>query len=292
MIISYILGGIGNQMFQYAAGRALSLSTGQSHLLDVSDFSGYALHNGYELDRVFNVAGERADVQVVRDMLGWKARPLGKRLLRRQEFAWLRGEQFVVEPYSHYWPDFSKLTCDCYLFGYWQSERYFKSAEVQLRKEFIFREPLSGRNSVLAAEISACQSVSVHIRRGDYVNDPKTRAILCTCSEDYYLRAINYIAGQVNHPVFYIFSDDVGWAKQRLQISYPSVFVDHNFRAESYRDMQLMSLCHHHIIANSSFSWWGAWLNGKPGKRVVAPLTWFCGGADARDLIPSEWLRL
>lgn len=292
MVVSHILGGIGNQMFQYAAGRALSLANSQKLLLDLSDFSDYRLHHGFELSRVFNVIAERAEVSTMRQLLGWRANRLVKKVLRRPQFSGLRGKKFVVEPHFNYWSDFFNLNDDCYLFGYWQSERYFKLFESVIRRDFTFREPLAGRNSELALEIANTQSISLHVRRGDYVSDSKTGKIMEVCSSDYYHKAIGYIAERVERPVFYVFSDDMEWVRQNLTVEFPYVYVDHNRQAESYRDMQLMSLCKHHVIANSTFSWWGAWLNPSPEKLVVAPRSWFCNGNDDRDLIPNEWIRL
>lgn len=292
MVISHILGGIGNQMFQYAAGRALSLTHDQRLLLDLSDFSRYRLHHGFELNKVFNVAAERAQVSAVHEMLEWRANRFVKKVLRRPQFVWMRGKKFVVEPHFNYWPDLFNLADDCYLSGYWQSEHYFKSFESVIRRDFTFREPLEGRNSDLALEIANTQSVSLHVRRGDYVNDSKTANIMDVCSLDYYRKAISYIVEHVENPVFYVFSDDMAWVRQNLPMIFPCVYVDHNHRAESYRDMQLMSLCRSHVIANSSFSWWGAWLNPNPEKLVVAPKSWFRNGTDDRDLIPPGWVRV
>lgn len=292
MVISNILGGIGNQMFQYAAGRALTLTNRQRLLLDLSDFPNYHLHHGFELSRVFNVIAEVAETSTVHQMLAWRANRLVKKVLRRPQFVWLRGKKFVVEPHFNYWSDFFNLTEDCYLSGYWQSERYFKPIESVIRRDFTFREPLAGRNSELASEIAQTQSISLHVRRGDYVSDSKTGNIMDVCSLEYYRKAISYIAERVEHPVFYVFSDEMGWVRQNLSVTFPCIYVDHNRGAESYRDMQLMSLCRNQIIANSSFSWWGAWLNSNPEKVVVAPRNWFRNGTDDRDLIPPEWARL
>lgn len=292
MVISHILGGIGNQMFQYAAGRALSLTNSQRLLLDLNDFPSYHLHQGYELSRVFNVLTERVEASTVHELLGWRANRLVQKVLRRPQFIGLRGNKFVVEPHANYWPDFFNLTSDCYLSGYWQSEHYFKSFESVIRQDFTFRESLTGRNAELALEIANTQSVSLHVRRGDYVSDSKTSKIMDVCSLEYYQKAISYMVERIEHPVFYVFSDDIAWVRQNLSARFPCIYVDHNSQAESYRDMQLMSVCRHHIIANSSFSWWGAWLNSNPEKLVVAPGSWFCNGNDDRDLIPNEWGRL
>ncbi|MDP3332699.1 MAG: alpha-1,2-fucosyltransferase [Methylococcaceae bacterium] len=292
MIISHILGGIGNQMFQYAAGRALSLVNNQQFLVDLSDFSNYRLHHGFELTRVFNLNAEAASIAAVNEMLGWRANRWAKRVLRRPQFVYLRGRKFIVEPHFNYWPDFVNLQDNCYLYGYWQSEKYFKQFESTIRHDFTFREPLTGHNAELAIEMKNSQSVSLHVRRGDYVSNPKNSSLLEVCSLDYYHKAISYIAERIEHPVFYIFSDDIEWVRQNLPMGFPYVYVDNNRLADSYKDMQLMGLCRHHIIANSSFSWWGAWLNANPEKLVIAPKNWFSNGNNDCDLIPDEWVRL
>ncbi|MDD5056763.1 MAG: alpha-1,2-fucosyltransferase [Sideroxydans sp.] len=292
MVISHILGGIGNQMFQYAAGRALSHSNGQRFLLDLSDFSNYRLHHGFELSRVFNVNAEIASPATLHEMLGWRANRWSKRMLRRPQLAWFRGKRFKVEPHFNYWHDFNKLKDDCYLYGYWQSEQYFNQYESLIRQDFTFREQLGGRNAELALEMANTQSVSLHVRRGDYVSNPKNRNVLEVCSLDYYRKAIAYVAERVERLVFYVFSDDMAWVKQNLPVGFPCVYVEHNRQQESYRDMQLMSLCRHHVIANSSFSWWGAWLNANPDKLVIAPQSWFRSGNNDCDLIPGDWVRL
>lgn len=292
MVITNIIGGIGNQMFQYAAGRSLSLLTGQQYLLDLNDFSKYRLHNGFELGRVFNVVPAKADVPTLHRLLRWRAPQFVKKVLKRPQFGWLRGKTFVVEPHFNYWSGLNSLTGNCYLYGYWQSEQYFKSVESVIRRDFDFREPLVGVNADLASEIQRFQSISLHVRRGDYISDTKTRSIMDICSLDYYLGAIKHIADHVDNPIFFIFSDDMAWVKENLMLNYDCIYVSHNRGAESYRDMQLMSLCKHHIIANSSFSWWGAWLNPNSEKIVVAPKIWFRNGMDDSDLIPKEWVRL
>lgn len=292
MVITNIIGGIGNQMFQYAAGRSLALATNQKHVLDLSDFTKYRLHNGFELSRVFNINVEHADAVAMKGMLKWRGGVLVKKMLRQHQFAFLRGARFVVEPSFNYWTEFESLGGNCYLNGYWQSEQYFKLIEQTVRQDFTFRTPLTGRNADLAIEIARGRSISLHVRRGDYVSDAKTGQVMDVCSLDYYRDAINYVATRVTQPVFYIFSDDIEWAKQNLKLNFASVYIDHNRQTESYRDMQLMSLCQHQIMANSSFSWWGAWLNLNVDKIVVAPQCWFRNGYNTEDLIPRTWVQL
>ena len=292
MVISNIIGGLGNQMFQYAAGRALALTNDRSLLLDLSDFTAYQLHHGFELSRVFSLVAAKAEPSTTHELLGWRENYWARKILRRRQLAWLRGKKFVVEPHFNCWPDFFNVNGDCYLYGYWQSERYFKAFEAIIRQDFIFREPLQEQNAELALDMATNQAVSLHIRRGDYVSNPKNHNIMSVCDLEYYRRAINYIASQVEQPVFYLFSDDMAWVKQSLPMKFPCIYVEYNSGTESYRDMQLMSLCRHHIIANSSFSWWGAWLNANPDKIVIAPKHWFSNGNDDTDLIPDEWIRL
>lgn len=293
MVISQILGGLGNQMFQYAAGRALSLATQQPLLLDLRSFAGYSLHNGFELERVFSAPISPAEAQAVAGVLGrWRAWDLSRKLLKRVPCAWLHGPHLAIEPHYHYWPGLLESQKPRYLMGYWQSEKYFRSFEKTIRADFSFRTPLTGLNLEVAEGMQACRSVSLHIRRGDYVTHAPTAKMLNVCSLDYYRNAIAYIAEKVESPHFFLFSDDIAWVKANLDLPFEKTYVEHNRGADSYRDMQLMHLCRHHVIANSSFSWWGAWLNPRQDKIVVAPEAWFCDGRTDGDLIPDAWVRL
>lgn len=293
MIIVNVIGGLGNQMFQYAAGRALTIARGLPLRLDIAGFDGYGLHQGFELQRVFNCEMTIASDENVRTILGWRAAPAVRRILARPGLAGLRGPRFIVEPYFHYWRDIRDVPATAYLQGYWQSEKYFADAAVVLRSDFAFRQSLSEANAAWAERIARCMAVSLHVRRGDYVSDPKTRGILGPCSPDYYRSALRYVAERVATPEFFVFSDDIAWARDNLDIGFPRHYIDHNRGAESYNDMRLMSLCRHHILANSSFSWWGAWLNPRADKIVVAPERWFAGDERrADDLIPQGWVTL
>lgn len=292
MLISNVIGGLGNQMFQYAAGRSLSLAKGVEFCLDVSDFSGYGLHQGFELQRVFNCPVPTATPNDVQAILGWQASSIMRRLLARPALSMFRRCGFVVEPSFNYWRGIKDVPADSYLTGYWQSEKYFHDVAQTIRADFTFKIPPSPRNVELAEQIGREIAISLHVRRGDYVKNPKTTATHGLCSLEYYQSAIQYVIDRVERPSFYIFSDDPAWVRENMKIEYPSVYVDHNHGAESYNDMRLMSLCKHHIIANSSFSWWGAWLNPNPDKIVVAPRKWFANNNDVSDLFPSGWVML
>lgn len=292
MIITKIIGGLGNQMFQYAAGRALSIRNDTQLALDISDFKNYKLHQGFEFPRLFNQqCGIATHVDVFK-MLDWQAPSLIRRVLARRQFASLRHKRFIAEPHYQYWAGINNLPTNCYLSGYWQSEKYFSDVASQIRKDFTFRLPLQNKNSEFANEISQVDAVSLHIRRGDYVSNKKTTATHGLCSIDYYQTAIRYIAERVPHPHFFVFSDDIAWVKDNLKIDFLCQYVDHNHGAESYNDMRLMSMCQHHVIANSSFSWWGAWLNPSPEKIVIAPKKWFAVDVNTSDLYPQDWVPL
>ena len=140
--------------------------------------------------------------------------------------------------------------------------------------------------------MSQLNAVSLHVRRGDYLSNPKSKAAHGTCSPEYYRAAIRHMAEVTKQPCFFVFSDDMDWVRQHLQIDYECQYIEHNSGTESYNDMRLMSLCRHHIIANSSFSWWGAWLNQRTDKIVIAPQQWFMNDNVTQDLYPQGWVKL
>lgn len=292
MVISQLIGGLGNQMFQYAAGRAISLELGVPLRLDISGFANYGLHQGFELERIFNCPVEIANEEDVKNILGWQSLPSVRRVMSRPRMEIFRRAGFVVEPHFHYWSNIDNVLSICYLMGYWQSEKYFSKVTSQIRKDFSFGLPMESRNTELAKQIIQVEAVSLHVRRGDYANNPKTMETHGLCSLDYYRNAIQFISKEVRSPHFFVFSDDITWVKSNLKIDMPCQYVDHNQGVESYNDMRLMSLCQHHIIANSSFSWWGAWLNPNAEKIVVAPKRWFVYEVNTQDLIPKTWVRL
>jgi len=292
MVVCQIVGGLGNQMFQYAAARALSLSRGDPLWIDLSRFDNYSLHHGYELQKIFTIQAQIADINQIRATFGWRASSLGHKVLKQSIFSKLRGKHFAIEPHFNFWSKLNQINSPAYMMGYWQSALYFLGYDSQIRRDFSFLSPLEGRNAELAIDMGASKSVSLHIRRGDYLTHKPTRKIMHVCTLDYYRDAVNWLSSQVAAPVFYVFSDDMEWVRRHIDFLPNFVLVDSNRNADSYRDMQLMSACKHHIIANSSFSWWGAWLNPNIEKIVIAPKKWFCNGFDDTDLIPSKWIRL
>jgi hypothetical protein len=295
MIVARLIGGLGNQMFEYAAARALSLRTNASLVLDISGFKQYNLH-AYGLNH-FNIAGdvfnqvEYVDSDkskyVVRNPKSLIGR-ISRRLKLGQRLKVFRETDLVFNA------DMLTVRGDTYLEGYWQSEQYFVDQESQIRSDFGFRSNPDEINQHWLDRINSVLAVSVHIRRGDYVTDPAANAIHGVCSVDYYQRAVEFLKSRIASDLFFfVFSDDPEWSKNNIDFGANTFFISHNDASKNYEDLRLMSACKHHIIANSSFSWWGAWLNGYVDKIVVAPKRWFEGEEhDARDLVPAKWIRL
>jgi hypothetical protein len=290
------MGGLGNQMFQYAAGRSLACRLKTVLKLDTSFLD--TLHEGntpraYELN-CFEIASETASRDDIAGILGEKSlynvirAKVGKRLGKRWE-----NPRLYREPHYHYDENFENLTDNTYLVGYWHSERYFSRNAVLLAQEFTCRDPLAGHNMEIAGVIGRTDAVAIHVRRGDYVTDRATNQFHGVCGLDYYKAAVAAIVGRIREPHFFVFSDDHAWVKEHLLFDHPTTFVDCNGPNNGYEDLRLMSLCRHNIIANSSFSWWGAWLNRNSAKTVIAPRRWFnISAQDTRDLIPADWIAL
>lgn len=258
-------------------------------------FGAYNTHNGYELARVFGLKLEIASGEDLAGLIGWgRSFPLARRVLAKRPFSWLAGQSFLAEPHFRYWPALcERARQGGYLQGYWQSERYFASHAAHIRTDFTFRDDLSGANLRIAHAISQRTAISVHVRRGDYVTNSKTLSVHGACSLEYYHAAIGTLLLRIPDAQLVAFSDDPQWVSEVLRPHYPRmILVDHNNGIESYNDMRLMSMCRHHVIANSSFSWWAAWLNASPDKIVISPKRWFADGRLNPDLIPDSWLKI
>jgi hypothetical protein len=200
-----------------------------------------------------------------------------------------------IKPYVERFKQFDKavlsLPDNTYLDGFWQSEKYFADIRKTLLKEFSFKTKPSTTNAKILKAINNCESVSLHVRRLDYVTNKSTQAIHGFVSLEYYKRAIARMSATVDKPHFFVFSDEPAWAKENLKIDSPVTYVDHN--KKGFEDMRLMRACKHNIVANSSFSWWGAWLNDNPGKIIIGPEKWFNDiSMNASDIIPSGWVKL
>jgi hypothetical protein len=284
MHIVKINGGLGNQMFQYAFALMLDQRYGDARL-DLGWIEKYPAHNGYELDSIFRVSIPTCTSEE-RERLGDVSdNSLGK--LRRR----LRLTKRTHYSSSAFGYDSGALerAGDAYYSGYWQSFRYFEGREETIRDAFTFTSSLGPKDEALLASLSGRTSVGIHVRRGDFLRYHMASGI---CGEDYYERAIAAALVGAHEPILVFFSDDLDWCKERLRAPCEAAYVDWNAGKDSHADMRLMSLCDALVIANSSFSWWGAWL-GKPDRKIFAPARWLAAGyRDNKDIAPPTWIRV
>lgn len=279
MIYTRLHGRLGNQLFQYAAARALAARRGTKVVID--DRTSLRKGEG-TLSRVFNLnqtahaplppAKHDAPLRYA----AWRALRQAPRLFREKSLG--------------FDPAFQTLSDDTYLHGYWQSERYFTPIAEALRSELTFHTAMSPQNAEMAARIGETCSVSLHVRRGDYVGN----GAMVLCDQAYYDQAVAAVRAQLDRdPTVFVFSDDPAWAKENLPLPFEKIVVDFNGPEADYEDLRLMGLCQHNILANSSFSWWGAWLGETPGAIVTGPARWF---ADPKlsnpDILADRWLRI
>lgn len=291
MIVVKLMGGLGNQLFQYALGRHLSILNDCELILDTSSlkYKGNKPNPNftdreYQLSN-FNINARVADEKLLKKLSN---RPTGLNRLFQKKYTKVfeKGNQFQSEILS--------LKKKSIIEGYWQSEKYFWNIKDVLIKDLTLKNTSSYENIEVAKKISESNAVSLHVRRGDYISNSLFSEVIGACSLDYYKNAINKIITEIENPTFFVFSDDIAWVKDNFGfITYKIIYVENNNELNCYEDIRLMSLCKHNIIANSSFSWWGAWLNSNKEKIVVAPQKWF---NDSRitnpDLIPENWIKL
>jgi hypothetical protein len=293
-----IVGGLGNQMFQYAFGRYVSIETNSKLIMDISllekDIEGVTKWEfGMSIFNFHADIGSEKNLKPFRQSFLIK---LFKKLVYLISIGKINDSQFLTE--SDFEKDqrlFLRKSHRKTIVGYWQSEDYFRIAESEIRNDLKFINKLSKRNSDLKDSIVSTNSVSIHIRRGDYISNKGANKTHGTCSPDYYVRAIDYLTSKISDPYFYFFSDDINWVKDNFKLDFQHKLIDWNHGKESYIDMQMMSYCKHNIIANSSFSWWGAWLNDNSVKIVVAPKIWFrdkVKNKKANKILPDSWIRL
>lgn len=296
--IVFLQGGLGNQMFQYA----FYLSKRHSNMKIRCDYSllqgQNRSHNGFELDDVFGIVDCKSNILnrwVVRALI--KINHLDKKwkcylffIFRLLKVRYVEDEIPSKYDRLRLIPD-AKGGC-CYFLGYWQSEKYFKGIEREIRAIFRFKEDeISECSRSILYQIKKTQSVSVHVRREDYLNVQNQKLYGGICTLQYYYKAISYFTTLYGQEIFFfIFSNDAEWVKCNFDIPN-MIIVDCNQGENAWQDMFLMSKCTHNIIANSSFSWWGAWLNTNDNKRVISPSR-FMNIGDSSDIIPSDWIVL
>jgi len=284
-IIVKLSGGLGNQLFQYAIGKTLATLNNTSLLLDLNGFDQQPTTNTprqYAL-KPFRISEPAATSDDLRRFVPSKFKWLNR----------IKKYKYVVETNYEFDPGVLRLRGQMYLMGYWQSPKYFTTIIDDLRHNLTLRSGLSPSAKVIAEKMTTTQAVSLHVRRGDYVSNPTTNQYHGLCNLEYYQAAIHYICQLVDSPTFFIFSDDIHWAKEHLPLSQDQACYVSAEQLPDYEELMLMKACQHNIIANSSFSWWGAWLNPNPNKVVIAPKKWFNNETiNTTDLLPVEWLKL
>ncbi len=292
MKIVKILGGLGNQMFQYAFLIALRKHFDEDILMDIGAFKGYPLHNGFELDRIFTLTANQAKKDDVKRIYHRFIGGYFSYRLYRHLFIKGKNECCEVEAKAYDTSVFEKKS-DCYYDGYWQDYRYFENCRNEIKKEFVFKTPLDSKNAHYAQKFSEQLTASFHIRRGDYVTEKTFGGI---CDIQYYLKAIQVVTSHYPQVVnFAVFSNDRPWCEKYIFPRIPKginiISVDWNRGLDSYNDLRLMSQCKINVIANSSFSWWGAYLNVHEDSFVVAPQKWTNTNQTAVRQLPT-WVLI
>lgn len=279
-------------MFQYACAKALSIKYDVPLYLDTSFLdSNQICKEGFTPRKYeLGVFGLRESIAGKDLVSSFKETSIKKKIKKGfnlpYEKVYTQDQNKCAEQLAGVKPPFL-------LRGYWQSEEYFAGYNREIREAFSFQDEavLSG----LIKELQSVNSISIHFRRGDYVTNPVAEKVLGVLDAAYYKRAIAHMASKVKDPIFYLFSDDIDWVKNNFLIDYKYRIIKPFNADKHWYDMLLMSKCRHHIIANSSFSWWGAWLNDDPKKIVIAPERWFADTAlnkTSTQLVPTQWVRL
>lgn len=297
MVTVFLRGGLGNQMFQYAAGLNLAKKNGTTlaldtvHLRDRFPRPRFS-YRTYDLG-VFTVEPQFTALSRLADKLPVPGAWLGLDLLGiafRQMFG---ATKVIREKSSAFDPSVLDARGNVLLYGRWQSEKYFAGVKDDVRAAFRFRRPLQGEAKALAEKIAGCNSVSLHVRRGDYATFKNVERLMGKTDLGYYGRATKYVAGRTKNPEFFVFSDDIAWCRVNLKLSFKATYVDDASRGpKAAFHLELMSRCKHNIITNSTFSWWGAWLNANPQKIVIAPKNWYTDPAVKSDIILPGWIKI
>lgn len=304
MVAVQLSGGLGNQMFEYALYLKLKSMGKEVKIDDFTCYGEQELQRTNQLS-VFGVSYERLSEQEYIGLTDSSMRPadrVRRKLLGRRDLSYR-------EASCNFDPEVLERE-PALLLGYFQSEKYFSDIREQVREAFRFRIKEAGttgaainggsdktagivlpkEQSRLLSQIRGCEAVSVHIRRGDYLSAQNQAMFGGICDEAYYERAVAEMKRRLPEAVFFFFSNDPEWVKERYR-GQDCVVVEGNGEDAGFRDMFLMSRCRHHIMANSSFSWWGAWLDDNPDKIVIAPKKWF-NDRECRDIYTDGMIRL
>lgn len=293
-IIIKLQGGLGNQMFQWAFGKAFEAKTGQKVYFDDYEYNTKNPFRKFELEK-FNITVP------IKNPLRKKHRI--KRVLRELIPTGTLKSKINIEPILvvqnlvkeelciAYEETLFNINPPAYIEGFFQNLNYFSAIEGEIRKDFTLKLTLNDENTKMLEKIKNSESISLHIRRSDYLSS--TNTFEC-CSIEYYKKALEKLLQEkgVKNPVLFIFSDDYDWVKENINFAYETNYVNINDWNGAVFDLELMKNCKHNIIANSTFSWWGAWLNENPDKMVIAPKPWFINLNESPGLMPADWIRI
>jgi hypothetical protein len=291
MIIVKLFGGIGNQMFQYAAGRGLANRNSCELKIDISHFNNLVLPNGlpyrsFDLS-IFHIRADVASEKEIK-LYGDEPHSIFKRGVKKIKNLIV---PYVVlnEPHFHFYPEFMKAKGNIYIEGYWQSEKYFKEIEHEIRNDFIIKTTLNQEGNRLLKKIMSTNSICLNIRRKEFATNQYINQFV---GLNYICDAVELMASKIENPHFFIFSDELAWVKQNVKISHNYTIVEENLYGDKFRDcLFLMTSCKHFVIPNSTFGWWGAWLGDNPNKIVIAPKQWFRDDSKSTsDLFPENWI--
>jgi hypothetical protein len=300
MIVVKLFGGLGNQLFQYAFGKKISLKTNQKLYLEIeSGFKNDPYERNYNLSP-FNIQEnllKNDPISIDLDYLSMDKKNWHGKIKNYLIGLKRRNWRIITEINLEYDDSIETIKKHSFLNGYWQSEKYFKDVRKEILYDIQLKAPFKNENAIISKKMSEVVSVALHIRRMHGLELPGQHhhKIHGGLDFDYYQKAIKIIADKHPNVELFVFSDDIKWAKGNFKSHFPIEFMSQNDDAHNYLDLILMSQCKHQIIANSTFSWWGAWLNQNPEKIVVTPNMWFIDpemNAQTQDLIPLEWLKI
>jgi hypothetical protein len=292
MIITKLMGGLGNQMFQYAFGRFLAhkhhtdLKLDIQFLQDRTPRKGFQVFRNYDLD-IFNVKGSFASKE---EVFRLSRRHRSDFIEKASNRAFGLKKSYLAEPHFHFSKKAFEAPDNVYIAGYWQSEKYFAPIEPTIRSDFTYKTDLCLPAKEVLREINNANSVCVNVRRGDFV----VNKFHGSYGVDYFQKAQKILEEKISDPRYFIFSDDMDWCRENLGFLSPGVFVAHDYAGYKFQDyLRLMAACKHYIIPNSSFAWWAVWFNQNTDRVVIAPKIWFNDDRfDTSDLIPSHWIRI
>ena len=293
MVIVRFKGGMGNQMFQYAFGRQLAHQLGETLTFDPTNLlfrnaPPEFVYRNYDLDvfqpEVTTFLAPPALLAPVYNLKIARLSGLVNRVVRG-------GKSVVKEPHFHFSPETLKEARAGVIYdGWWQSQKYFADVEARVRRDFRFSRPIIPASQALLRRVEATNAICLNVRRTDFLKVDTLNAT----NLEYFLRGARYLEERVDKPHFFVFSDDIEWCREHIELGHPTEFVGHEHKGFKFGNyMQLMTRCKHYLIPNSSFAWWAAWLNTGADKIVVAPKNWFTDPAiDTSDLVPGGWVRL